>query len=54
MAHIKLEEFLKMKLKDRDAMLRASKKIDEIREKYGKVEKGFDSVEIIRKMRDSR
>ncbi len=54
MGHIKLEEFLKMRLKDREAMLRASKKIDEIREKYGKVEKGFNSVEIIRKMRDSR
>lgn len=54
MGQIKLEEFLKMRLKDREAMLRASKKIDEIREKYGKVEKDFNSVEIIRKMRDSR
>jgi len=54
MAQIKLDEFLKMRLKDKEAMLRASKKIDEFREKYGKTEKGFDSVKIIRKMRDSR
>jgi hypothetical protein len=51
---IKVEDFVKSRLKDRRAMLRASKLIDEFRKAYGKVRKGFDSVEIIRKMRDSR
>lgn len=51
---IKVEDFVKNRLKDRRAMLRASKLIDEFRKKYGKVEEGFNSVEIIRKMRDSR
>jgi hypothetical protein len=51
---IKVEDFVKNRLKDRRAMLRASKLIDEFRKTYGKAEKGFDSVEIIRKMRDSR
>ncbi len=51
---IKLEDFVKTRLKDRHAMLEASRLIDEFRKKYGKTEKGFDSVEIIRKMRDTR
>ena len=54
MGQIKLEEFLKMRLKDRKAMQCASKRIDEFREKYGKADRGFDSVKIIRKMRESR
>lgn len=51
---IKIEDFVKNKLKDRPTMLRASKLIDEFRKTYGKVKQGFDSVEIIRKMRDTR
>ena len=51
---ISIEDFVKSKLKDRRAMVRASKAIDEFRKTYGKVEKGFNSVEIIRKMRDNR
>lgn len=51
---IRLEDFVKNKLKNRRAMLQASKRIDEFRKTYGKVEKGFDSVETIRKMRDAR
>lgn len=51
---MKVEDFIKSQLKDRQAMLRASRLIDEFRKRYGKVQKGFDSVEIIRKMRDTR
>lgn len=51
---IKVGDFVKNKLKNHRAMLQASKRIDEFHKTYGKVEKGFDSVEIIRKMRDSR
>jgi len=53
-SHAKLDTFIKVRLKDRVAMLRASRRIDEFRKKYGKREKGFDSVSMIRKMRDSR
>ena len=47
-----LEEFLKMKLTDRESMRRASKAIDDFRKKYGKTDKSFNSVEAIRKMRE--
>lgn len=54
MGQIKLSEFLKMKLKNHEAMHRASRAIDAFREKYGKVDKEFNSTAVIRKMRDSR
>jgi carbamoylphosphate synthase small subunit len=53
-SHIKLENFVKSRLKDRRAMSRASNNIDEFRKTYGKAVKGFDSTAIIRKMRDTR
>lgn len=53
-SNTKLDTFIKTRLKDRAAMLRASRRIDEFRMKYGKPEKGFDSVTVIRKMRDTR
>lgn len=40
--------------KNRRAMRHASKLIDAFRQKYGKVKNGFDSLETLRKMRDSR
>jgi hypothetical protein len=42
------------RLKDKDSMDIASKRIDTLREKYGDVEDGYDSVEVIRKWRESR
>jgi hypothetical protein len=42
------------RLKDKDSMNTASKKIDTLREKYGDVEDGYGSVEVIRKWRESR
>lgn len=51
---IKIEDFVKSKLRNRRAMLRASNLIDDFRKKHGKVKNGFDAVEVIRKMRDSR
>ena len=51
---IKVEDFVKSELKDRQAMLKASKLIDEFRERWGKPEEGFNSLRIIRKMRDNR
>lgn len=51
---IKVADFVRRRLKDHVAMLRASKAIDKFRNTYGKVTKGFNSVEIIRNMRDAR
>jgi len=53
-SHSKLHTFIKTRLKNRIAMLRASRRIDEFRKKHGKREKSFDSVSMLRKMRDSR
>ena len=41
---MELEDFVKTRVKDRQAMLRASAAIDVFRKKYGKPDKGFDSV----------
>jgi len=51
---IKVEDFVKSELKNRQAMLKASKLIDEFRKRWGKAGKEFNSVKIIRKIRDSR
>ena len=51
---LKIEGFLKNKLKDHSAMLAASKLIDDFRASYGKVTKGFNSTKFIRKMRNCR
>ena len=53
MAQVKLTEFLKMRLKNREIMRRSAKRMDDFRQKYGKPQKGFHSVEMIRKMRDA-
>ncbi len=42
------------RLKDKNSISTASKKIDSLREKYGDVEDGYDSVGVIRKWRESR
>lgn len=39
------------KIEDKDRILKAVKKQDQIRKKYGKKERGWDSVNIIRKWR---
>jgi hypothetical protein len=47
-------DFVRNRLRDWQVMAKASRDIDEFRKKYGRVEKDFNSVEIIRKMRDCR
>jgi hypothetical protein len=42
------------RLKDKDSMNTASKKIDTLREKYGEIEAGYNSIEVIRKWRERR
>ncbi len=51
---IKVEEFVRNKLRNRSEMLTASRLIDNFRNKYGKTEKGFNSTDFIRKIRDTR
>jgi len=45
---------LQTRLKDRDAMATAAKRIDAFRRKYGKPSKGFDTITLLRKLRQSR
>lgn len=42
------------RLKNRESMLAAAEKMDKLRKKYGKPDKSFDSVAIVRRMRDAR
>jgi len=49
-----LEQFLTSRIRDREMMRKASARLDAFRKKYGKPEAGFDSVKILRKLRDSR
>jgi len=49
-----VEQFIKARLRDREAMRRASARIDAFRKKYGLPEAGFDSGKILRKLREAR
>ncbi len=51
---LKIEDFIKIRLKDHKTISEASKNIDEFRKTYGKAEKGYNSTAIIRRMRDFR
>jgi len=53
MSKMGLETFLSHRLRDRAAIVRASKTIDAFRRKYGHAEAGFDAVKVIRKLRDA-
>lgn len=49
-----LNNVIESKIKDRETIIKASHKIDEIREKFGNIKDGFNSTAILRKIRDSR
>ena len=49
-----VEQFIKSRVRDREAMRRASARIDAFRKKHGQPEAGFDSVKILRKLREAR
>lgn len=51
---LSVEEFLTSRVRDRDAMRRAAHHMDELRKRFGKPEKGFNSVEVLRKIREAR
>ena len=46
-------EMIESELKDRDLLLKSSKIIDQLRTRFGKMEKGFNSTSILRKIRES-
>jgi protoheme ferro-lyase len=48
----RIELLVGARLKPQDSIKTASQKIDKLREKYGDVEDGYNSVKIIRKWRD--
>lgn len=47
----RLELLVGAKFKPKDSIMEASRKIDDLRDKYGEEEDGYNSVEIIRKWR---
>ena len=49
-----VEQFIASRVRDRDAMRRAARHMDALRKRCGKPEKGFDSVAVLRKIREAR
>lgn len=49
-----IDELLKSRLRNRQAMRQASSRIDAFRKRYGRPEEGFDSVKILRHLREAR
>lgn len=49
-----VEQFIKSRVKDHEAIRRASARIDAFRKKYGQPDAGFDSVKILRQLREAR
>lgn len=45
---------LEARFKDPKAMAAAARRMDDFRRKYGKPTKGFDSVTLLRKLRETR
>jgi len=50
-SQLTVEQFIKSRVKDREAMRKASARIDAFRKQYGQPEAGFDSLKILRKLR---
>ena len=49
-----VEELITSRVRDRDAMRKAARHMDELRKRFGQPEKGFDSVTVLRKIREAR
>lgn len=49
-----VEQFIKSRVRNREAIRKASARIDAFRKKYGRPEAGFDSVKILRHLRAVR
>jgi len=53
-SRLTVEEVLTSRVRDRERMRRAARHMDELRKRCGKPEKGFDSVSVLRRLRESR
>jgi len=53
-AKLTVEQFIKSRVKDQGAMRKASARIDAFRKQYGRPSSGFDSLKILRKLREAR
>lgn len=53
-SRLTVEQFIKSRVKDHEAMRKASARIDAFRRKYGQPQAGFDSLTILRKLRAAR
>ena len=53
-SRLTLEQFIKSRVKDREAMRKASLRLDAFRKRYGQPEAGFDAVKILRHLREVR
>ncbi|MEW6557855.1 MAG: hypothetical protein AB1349_10960 [Elusimicrobiota bacterium] len=49
-----ITEIIESQIKDRDLITRAGKIIDNLRTRFGKCEKGFNSTELLRKIREAQ
>lgn len=49
-----LVELIESRVRDRDTMRKAARHMDELRKRCGKPERGFNSVEVLRKIREAR
>ena len=53
-SRLTIEQFIKSRVRDREAMRKASARIDAFRKRYGQPEAGFDAVKILRQLREAR
>ncbi|MBI3011776.1 MAG: hypothetical protein HYY58_04745 [Candidatus Omnitrophica bacterium] len=53
-AKLTVEQFIKSRVRDREALRKASARLDAFRKKYGQPEAGFDSLKILRQLRELR
>ena len=49
-----LSELIESRVRDRDLMRKAARHMDELRKRCGKPERGFESVAVLRKIREAR
>ena len=49
-----IKEIIKSEVKDRELIIKASRTIDNLRNRYGKSVKEFNSTEILRKIREGQ
>ena len=53
-AKMSVEQLIRSRVRNRAAIRKASDRIDAFRKRYGQPEAGFDSVAILRRLRESR